>query len=34
LSTGYSTSLDELKIAITAEIEAATTPIKNDIYDL
>lgn len=34
LSTDYSGSLDELKVAITAEIEAATTPIKNDIYDL
>ena len=34
LSTDYSGSLDELKVAITAEIETATTPIKNDIYDL
>ena len=34
LSTNYSSSLDDLKVAITAEIEAATTPIKNDIYDL
>ena len=34
LSTNYSSSLDNLKVAITAEIEAATTPIKNDIYDL
>ena len=34
LSTDYSGSLDELKVAITAEIEASTTPIKNDIYDL
>ena len=34
LSTDYSGSLDDLKVAITAEIEAATTPIKNDIYDL
>ena len=34
LSTNYSSSLDELKVAITAEIEAATTPLKNDIYDL
>lgn len=34
LSTDYSGSLDELKVAITAEIEAATTPIKNNIYDL
>ena len=34
LSTNYSSSLDELKVAITAEIEAATTPIKNNIYDL
>ena len=34
LSTEYSGSLDELKVAITAEIEASTTPIKNDIYDL
>ena len=34
LSTNYSSSLDDLKAAITAEIEAATTPIKNDIYDL
>ena len=34
LSTDYSGSLDELKVAITAEIEASTTPIKNNIYDL
>lgn len=34
LSTNYSSSLDDLKVAITAEIEAATTPLKNDIYDL
>ena len=34
LSTNYSSSLDDLKAAITAEIEAATTPLKNDIYDL
>ena len=34
LSTNYSSSIDDLKVAITAEIEAATTPIKNDIYDL
>lgn len=34
LSTDYSGSLDELKVAITAEIEAATTPVKNNIYDL
>ena len=34
LSTNYSSSLDNLKVAITAEIEAATTPIKNNIYDL
>lgn len=34
LSTNYSSSLDDLKVAITTEIEAATTPIKNDIYDL
>ena len=34
LSTNYSSSLDDLKVAITAEIEAATTPIENDIYDL
>ena len=34
LSTNYSSSLDDLKVAITAEIEVATTPIKNDIYDL
>ena len=34
LSTNYSSSLDDLKVAITAEIEAATTPIKNNIYDL
>ena len=34
LSTDYSGSLDDLKVAITAEIEAATTPIKNNIYDL
>ena len=34
LSTDYSGSLDDLKVAITAEIEASTTPIKNDIYDL
>ena len=34
LSTDYSGSLDELKVAITAEIETSTTPIKNNIYDL
>ena len=34
LSTNYSSSLDDLKVAITAEIEAATNPLKNDIYDL
>lgn len=34
LSTNYSSSLDDLKVAITAEIEAATTPIKTDIFDL
>ena len=34
LSTNYSSSLDDLKVAITAEIEAATTPLKNNIYDL
>ena len=34
LSTDYSGSLDDLKVAITAEIEAATNPIINDIYDL
>lgn len=34
LSTNYSSSLDDLKVAITAEIEAATTPLKNDIYNL
>lgn len=34
LSTNYSSSLDDLKVVITAEIEAATTPIKTDIFDL
>ena len=34
LSTDYSGSLDELKVAITAEIETSTTPLKTDIYNL